>query len=587
MKKLFCCLLSVMLIVLTIAPMTAAENENVTEDDGVYTVAVADGSDVVLPDAPDADEIAELDSYELIIEEEPVLVVEQSNVPDPATGTTNNGYFSADFMIPDTTRTVFLAGLSAEKVEEVQNLIIASYIEGEDFELTELSFIDAEKTRNKDDDDLLCWAAAASNILTYTGWAARAGFSSSDDLFEAYIDAFTNKGGSAYFGVGWFFNGVNTFAVLDSTAASATKGSGGFLKQYYAYDMLCSDYYIDDPVTGLSTMFRRLREGCGIALGLDVYYDGDEAGGHADTCWGYIADTAYEPTDMDYYIGLFISDSDSDEQTDIDRRDAPNILQMTNILFGEYTDGSMYCGVNLDQHNFAIIDSYTWLLPYSSKLPREHDLNTSRDKTKTTDISIKEAYLGTDFQTDNFTVRMDKIESNTRFYYTPRISNESDINYSGKNTDLTITCYDADGNEVFTYNTNVNLSLNVNYYLTYNRSIYRREGLPEGDYTMTMSVNKNHNVAEAYYYNNTYTFSFKVRDSFKLGDTDGDGFVNITDATKIQRILAFYDEGVDAKMLERASIIGEKLSIVDATIIQRYLLNYNIPQSVGEKELYE
>ena len=53
MKKLFCCLLSVMLIVLTIAPMTAAENENVTEDDGVYTVAVADGSDVVLPDAPD------------------------------------------------------------------------------------------------------------------------------------------------------------------------------------------------------------------------------------------------------------------------------------------------------------------------------------------------------------------------------------------------------------------------------------------------------------------------------------------------------------------------------------------------------
>ena len=32
------------------------------------------------------------------------------------------------------------------------------------------TFYDAEKSPTNTEDDLMCWAAAASNILTWTGW---------------------------------------------------------------------------------------------------------------------------------------------------------------------------------------------------------------------------------------------------------------------------------------------------------------------------------------------------------------------------------------------------------------------------------
>jgi hypothetical protein len=69
-----------------------------------------------------------------------------------------------------------------------------------------------------------------------------------------------------------------------------------------------------------------------------------------------------------------------------------------------------------------------------------------------------------------------------------------------------------------------------------------------------------------------------------LGDANGDGEVEIDDATFIQRILLDLivpDDG----MILRGNVDGsdEGLDIIDATFIQRHLLGAPVPYSIGEE----
>ena len=98
-------------------------------------------------------------------------------------------------MLPDSSEEVYLTGLSAANVEEIQQAVLDSYIGGKPMYLNNLHFIDAEKTKAGDNDDNLCWAASCSNLLTYTGWAQQAGFQTEDEVFDLYVSSFTNNGG--------------------------------------------------------------------------------------------------------------------------------------------------------------------------------------------------------------------------------------------------------------------------------------------------------------------------------------------------------------------------------------------------------
>ena len=74
-------------------------------------------------------------------------------------------------------------------------------------------------------------------------------------------------------------------------------------------------------------------------------------------------------------------------------------------------------------------------------------------------------------------------------------------------------------------------------------------------------------------------------EQYMLGDVDSDGEVTILDATVIQQVLAKYIvESFDEKA---ANVTGEGLSIVDVTLIQRYLAGIQIPYPVGEWFTYE
>ena len=72
-----------------------------------------------------------------------------------------------------------------------------------------------------------------------------------------------------------------------------------------------------------------------------------------------------------------------------------------------------------------------------------------------------------------------------------------------------------------------------------------------------------------------------VEYTFILGDADGDGDVNIMDATRIQRVLAGLVDDEDGLIALRAAN-GEALSIMHATRVQRWLVDYEVPVSIGE-----
>lgn len=65
------------------------------------------------------------------------------------------------------------------------------------------------------------------------------------------------------------------------------------------------------------------------------------------------------------------------------------------------------------------------------------------------------------------------------------------------------------------------------------------------------------------------------------GDTDGDGQVTILDATVIQRVLASMIEDTDGHILRYGDIDGGGLSIMDVTLIQRYLVQIDDGYPIG------
>ena len=186
-------ILSVLLIICLTAGISLSVSAYETElaevalcadvPDEVHTeISFSNGEMLDYAAAPDIEAIDDasyrdtIESYEVFYREKSLLEVEFTE------------YYSAEFTIPETTKNVFLAGLTAENIEETQQRIIDSYSGvDETLSLEDLSFIDAEKTINDTEDDNLCWAAACSNILSYTGWGAQAGFATCPKYLHVLI----------------------------------------------------------------------------------------------------------------------------------------------------------------------------------------------------------------------------------------------------------------------------------------------------------------------------------------------------------------------------------------------------------------
>ena len=65
---------------------------------------------------------------------------------------------------------------------------------------------DAEKTKTNEDDDLMCWAASASNVLEWTGWGYTTETENADEIFQYTLQYWDDRSGWMTSHWYWWFN---------------------------------------------------------------------------------------------------------------------------------------------------------------------------------------------------------------------------------------------------------------------------------------------------------------------------------------------------------------------------------------------
>lgn len=448
-----------------------------------------------------------------------------------------NSYYSVEFMLPNTQKRVFLTGLTAENADEVQEKIIKEYKEGVNFEIEDFSFIDAEKTQFTQEDDNLCWAAAASNLLHYTGWGQQAGFQTEDDLFDLYQENFYDGGGWEEVGFSWFFNGYTDIFHSSEYGIASVKSeeSGGYLTDY-AYDALVKNYIFDSndisPMTKLNQAIRDLKNGYGVFM--NVYFYG-YGGGHALSMWGVILNEEYPEDDKRRLDAVILSDSDSAMMPEEDRRTAPNdyyVFSTTPFYDSEYSVDSWIS----TEYSNAVISVMGSLKPYSEDVEKELAVDASKNKSGSIDLCIQEIYAATVEHTDYHDTKF--TEGNT-IYFQPLLVNTGAVDCEDSEITVSLRIKDEYGNIVEDLDSVLNYEQYPNFYhnLETDDSI-EVSGLSVGKYTAEFTVNPDHVISEAYYINNTYSYAFTVvTKSFEIDNLkivpDSRSFEDVTDFTEV------------------------------------------------------
>ncbi len=211
---------------------------------------------------------------------------------------------------------------------------------------------DAEKTRASKRDDLACWAAAAANMLAWTGWGIDAGFKDEDEILAYLVERIGDSGADSPRDVwNWWFSGD----LLDSGGNPQTIRGGGFFK-----DTAFPEYVWKSPRGGLyrglgSKMLQRkplalkslLDEGYGVAIQVVRPRKGGGRASHMIALWGYTFD------EKQAFKGIVVSDSD-DAKNNRNPRRARNALRYYPVTL---RDGMWWFNLN-DGDEFQILAAY-------------------------------------------------------------------------------------------------------------------------------------------------------------------------------------------------------------------------------------
>jgi hypothetical protein len=185
------------------------------------------------------------------------------------------------------------------------------------------TWYDAEKRQAHSSDDMLCWAAAASNVLKWGGWADAPGmqFPSSNEILGYYADHWSNTGGLMEYAWDWWFDGTNPAQGWPGWSQVVDPGGGFYPERSF------SSYYHRSWVqdSALSAIDEFLHDGCGVTVAI---YGG---GAHALTVWGY----AYDAGNPQSYYGIWVTDSDDDKSD-------PNRVDRLRYYDIAYNSGRYY-----------------------------------------------------------------------------------------------------------------------------------------------------------------------------------------------------------------------------------------------------
>lgn len=187
---------------------------------------------------------------------------------------------------------------------------------GEEFRLDREfggSWHDAEKSSSNRNDDWLCWASAAANVLAWTGWHDSQRFPDADSIFHYYTEHWNDHpAGSPRESWRWWFQGINN----SKRGAQVQKKGGSFFPE--------APFPVKKWGHPPGSLFRgigqnqlkrnpyllrdTLQQGYGVALQIVHPLSGDDRDSHIITLWGYRA------TSFNRFSGILISDSDDNKQ---------------------------------------------------------------------------------------------------------------------------------------------------------------------------------------------------------------------------------------------------------------------------------
>ena len=421
---------------------------------------------------------------------------------------TCTGFYKTTFSTGDT-REIFLTGLTESTLEQVQTELTASALEDRYFSLTNVDFIDAEKEFTDvaegeiASDANLCWAAASSNMLRFSGWGSEAGFRTEDDLFESFISAFTDAGGSYTYGLDWFFNGYYAMQGNDGWAQLRAPGESGKYLSEYPADSLYQTYEISNHIDNLRPVLDALERDCAVGISIGNYLSSFRIGGHAITLWGYLHDTSASPYSKEAYPAIFISDSDSDKYDGALRRQAPNRLRVMMM------DG-MFDGFGADSWELDYpstfpwrLESFTVLEPYRAEL--EQDASGTHNKNASADFSVQDLYVRAS-TFDDLELGIDTIPANQSFKIGGIALNNSAVNLSSARLQI-VTTITQNGQTVWEKTSQRSVSrFQANAYVKLSETC---NSLAAGSYEATIRVTAS-GISEAYLLNNTRSISFTV-----------------------------------------------------------------------------
>ena len=138
---------------------------------------------------------------------------------------------------------------------------------------------------------------------------------------------------------------------------------------------------------------------------------------------------------------------------------------------------------------------------------------TKRNKVKYPDLTFGQMTLS-EKKYDSEQVTL--YESGKKVYFSYEVENASDKTYFS-DVNVRLNVVNEKGQEFLSDSVRIS-RLWLSMASITEKNYGELAKLPAGDYKITYKVNENHPVTEAYYYNNTYTLDFKMRDSYTLGD---------------------------------------------------------------------
>ena len=460
--------------------------------------------------------IGAVSSYEIKCSGKSMLTVTLRDIVSSnsvaASSTQLNGYYAVDIDNIDGNKSAFITGLSPSNVAQVQDALIDCASKNKQLNLTSIDFIDAEKQGLSTKDSKMGWAAATANVLTYTGWAEKAGFKDCDAMTDEFVNDFTNKMCSPYAVYSWLFNGTCFFDdIMDQYIAIPKSGTGNLLNDY-SFDNVAEQYELIGA-EGMKQLTKDIKSGKGVCIDCyDYQNEMDILNGNAVTCWGYVTDNNYSDDDMKHYSMLLVSDPGSDMTGSADRRTAPNRLSACRtITRQEY--------LNLEGDD-DFINNYQWFIivngkaqttalaytlkPYSDSLPKETSAKATKDKNKNVDFCSGAITAG---QTDD-PIKTETIPENSDIYIKVNYCNLSTVDFSGS-FQIKYTVTDENGKQVYSRSKAFNRIIDAKS-IDYEGAVNNIGKLPAGKYTVTTVINPGQKVQEAYYCNNTATAEFTV-----------------------------------------------------------------------------